>query len=170
MNFQQYLNEAFNPKPINFGTDEEMKNGQFIDTSGFIYTFFEFNDLYYIIIFDTLANNLAFKFSKTKSLKPKDYSYLKTEDNKALKIFNFVMFIFLKILQKYKPNDFQFCGASKDGTDNRLERFYAKLIQYPEIIKLTKLAGYEFNKTVGKTHQFKKIGFVGKLKDIKLRK
>ena len=144
------LSESIKPKIIEYGTNEKFNNSKIFRINNVIGTSFKYNDKIYTITFDTNENEFGFYFVLLKDVDFTNFDYFNTildevdqvvnNPSNAAKIFGFVFHIILEIIEKYNLKMIKFNGAN-----NKLDKFYTKLMQNKLFIdEFTKL-NFEFS-------------------------
>lgn len=144
------LSESIKPKVVEYGTNEKFNNSKIFRINNVIGTSFTYNSKIYTVTFDTNENEFGLYFVYLKDVDFNNFDYFNTildevdqvvnNPSNAAKIFGFVFHIMLEIIEKYNLKMIKFNGAN-----NRLDKFYATLMQNKLFVdEFTKL-GFNFS-------------------------
>lgn len=164
MTFKDYLDESFEPKETEFGTDTKNSNWKLLDHN-FRVTFFKTDEKIIVVLYR--EGHIGFGSTKLGS----DLDSIKTFDDlnkiftfkpsaiqSALSVFNKVLYVIGTGLKLSKPNEIYFNGSNSD-----LIRLYSKLVKDKSFLNTINKYGYEYKGLESghgqniPTHTFRKI-------------
>lgn len=147
-----FLNESIVPIKTSYGTNNERNDGNFYEFDNYIVTFFEQNNLYYVVGLDKRTGDIGFGASDDNTLNPEDYSDSKFINRSPINLFGKVYYIILKILQNTKIKRIQF-----DSANFALGKIYDKLVKNKYFLKSLEDNGYKFTGKNDDKYVFHKI-------------
>lgn len=126
--------ESVKPQKISYGTNPETDNGLFFDVYGSVGTYFKYDGLYYIVLFDgaeglphvinelssTKVYEIAFAVSDTFSVNRFEF-VIKTKihfTKNTIKAFSYIIYVINEIIQHVNDVDYLiFNGVDTDRKD-----------------------------------------------------
>jgi len=146
MTFGQYmLLEVFQPKQVDFGSNVPEFNNKSItkNIDGHFWTFINVKDEVYVLL--SLAKTskkgvyeVGFGTSTKPSVDLPDYTEDRLNLNKALRIFNNIFYVLLKMLENKSIEEVYF-----EPADPKLGIFYTKMVDNKSFVDTLKLAGFK---------------------------
>ena len=144
------LSESLTPKFVNYGTNDETNNSEYIENSQrMLLTIFTYNKLKFAVI---INNNgvLGFGYSDIQTNLVNNLDQFTDERGKfkiganiAAKVFSSVMYVVFDLVKIKKLNVIKF-----NATDDRLDKFYRTVIRNKHFNYYVELEGFKL-KEVG---------------------
>lgn len=146
------LSESVRPTQIEFGTNSDMNNNEYISDTRMLLTFFKFDSAFFMVAFDKTDSMVAFGVSEKHSLNPYDYSDDRKKTSKALKVFGNVLFVLMEMLKHNKPKFIKFESANP-----ALGSVYDRMVKNKFVSKYISDFGYTYSGLDNGKHIYKKM-------------
>lgn len=135
------LSESIKPKKISYGTDFINEKWKELNQDFYV-TFFEHSKAKYVIFYRKGFigfGNISKSPEEYKTIEEifSDRPFMRTDSGEAVYIFNFVFYIIIKAIQRFKPKQLQF-----DAVSERLHRTYSTMVKNTFFLK--ELEKYRF--------------------------
>ena len=145
--FLDILSESFSVAYVPFGNNVDMFNNSTVMRGGNgYYTFFKVKNGSYICVLLIQTPNgyeVSFLHSRKASVDLKDYTFEKTEMFNTLRVFNNVIYVVSQLVKVSGVDLIFFRAYAKEG-DDRLVKFYKKLVKNENFNRVMKDIGYEW--------------------------
>ena len=152
--FKQHLTEAFKLQPVDYGTNETLDDKGTESFLGGKSTFFEFNDMGYLVII-TMTGEVIFGSSDTPSNATKDYDLSRASSSNPLKVLGSIMYVAGELIKSMPELDTIYFS----GNDSGLDRLYNKIVKNKSFLDIMDKIGYEYTEKDGKNYVFNKKGY-----------
>lgn len=136
-----FLEESFSPVQHDYGTNLEMDNHEINYAHGDLWTFFSAGDkMFYVVFLRENTGHIGFGASDVRTVDTTAY----TDDNRggkdhALRIFNNVIFIILKLLEQYSGDTLKF-----EAADARLGHVYRSMMKNASFLNILEMNGWKY--------------------------
>ncbi|MFW6002040.1 MAG: hypothetical protein ACOCQD_01740 [archaeon] len=146
------LNESIVPIKTEYGTDRNRTNKKFYNSDDFIVTYFEQNNLYYIVGLDKATGDVGFGVSVDDTFNIDEYDDSKFVTINPIKVFGKVFYVLSEIVKYSKANTIRF-----DSANFALGKIYDKLVRNKYFLQSLENLGFEYIGKVEEKYTFTKI-------------
>ena len=146
MTFKDFLCESFEPKIIDYGSNDLMNNKKWTSLDNdFFVTYFEseYRDIY-CVLFRMGHFGFGIKISDYKNIETfnelnKYFTFKPRAVGNALRIFNNIIYVITEFIIKIKLNEFYFNGSNED-----LKKLYEHMIKDKSFNKVLKKLNFKY--------------------------
>lgn len=151
------LNESIVPIETTYGTNSERNNREFHEFDDFIVTFFEQNNMYYVVGLDIHTGEVGFGASVDDTLDTDLYNDSKFITSNPIGVFGKVFYILIKLVKYSNTDKIKFDSASF-----ALGKIYDKLVKNKYFLKSLSDEGFKYMGNVDGSYTFVKMAPLGK--------
>lgn len=146
------LNESIVPVETTFGTNETRDNQHVLEFDDFTVTFFENNNLYYVVGIDNHTGEVGFGVSDTDTLDTDSYNDSKFITTNPVRVFSKVFYVILKLIRYTNTSKVKF-----DSANIALGKVYDKLVKNKYFLKTLEDEGFEYSGMIYGKYEFEKV-------------
>jgi hypothetical protein len=152
MSLNEYvLNESIVPIQTKFGTNQSKDNGQFKKFDDFVVSFFENNDVYYVVGLDTTNGMVGFGASNENTTDTDEYGDSKFVTSNPIAVFGKVFYVLTQIVKHTNTDLVKF-----DSANASLGKVYDKLVKNTYFVKSLAQLGFDYAGNVNGYYTFVK--------------